>query len=117
MPPRKKMVGIPWFRSDSYDAARAAMADGADLPVRYSDWLLQAEDVLEEAEAAGHRALKVPIDAREFPTWCRARNLSPDAKSRVRFANFIAFREAGFDSANPVRVLRGTAARTTSPRR
>lgn len=106
----QKIVGIPWFRPDGYDAARAMMTDGADLPARYSDWLLQAETVLEEAEAAGHRALKVPIDAREFPTWCRARNLAPDAKSRVRFANFIAFREAGFDSANPVRVLRGPAA-------
>jgi hypothetical protein len=97
MPPRKKMVGIPWFRSDGYDAARAAMADGAKLPARYCDWVSAAEQVFEEAEAAGHHALKVPIDAREFPAWCRARNLVPDARARVRFANFVAFREAGFD--------------------
>ncbi|MEO7054985.1 MAG: hypothetical protein ABI191_08420 [Rhizomicrobium sp.] len=117
MPARKKMVGIPWFTSDGYDAARALMTDGADLPEQYSDWLLEAEEVFEEAEAAGHRALKVTIDAREFPAWCRARNLAPDGKARVRFANFVAFREAGFEGANTERVLRGVNARAPSRRR
>jgi hypothetical protein len=40
--------------------------------------------------------LKVPIAAKDFIPWCKARNLAPDAKARVRFASQVAFREAGF---------------------
>jgi hypothetical protein len=106
MPVPQKVVGIPWFAPATYGACRAAMTDGDDLPVHHGDWLTEAEDVLADAQAAGHRALKVAIDPKDFPIWCRARNIAPDAKARVRFANFIAFREAGYVSGNPGGVLK-----------
>lgn len=111
MPPRRKVVGIPWFKSDSYAAARAAMADGAELPERHDDWLREAEGVCAEAEEAGHRVLKVIVEPKEFSLWCRARNIAPDGKARVRFANFIAFREAGYVSGNSGRVPKGLLTR------
>jgi hypothetical protein len=112
MPVPQKVIGIPWFAPASYGACCALMTDGADLPAYYGDWLIEAEELLADALAAGHRALKVAIDPKDFPIWCRARNIAPDAKARVRFANFIAFREAGFVSGNPGRVLKiGTAQR------
>lgn len=111
MPPRQKTVGIPWFKSESYAAARAVMSDGAELPEQYGDWLGEAEGLRAEAEAAGHHVLKVVIEPKEFSLWCRARNIVPDAKARVRFANFAAFREAGFASGNPGRVPKGLLTR------
>jgi hypothetical protein len=108
---RKKIVGIPWFKPDSFSAARAVMADGAALPEQYGDWLREAEGVRAEAEDAGHHVLKVMIEPKEFSLWCRARNIPADAKARVRFANFAAFREAGFVSGNPGRVPKGSLTR------
>ena len=102
-----KTIGIPWFGSDLYRDCRAVMSDGAQLPELYGDWLRQAEELCAEAEAAGHHVLKVNIAPQDFSAWCRARNITPDAKGRVRFANFIAFREAGYISGNPGRVPKG----------
>ena len=97
----RKTVGIPWFGPDDYGACRKMMTDGAYLPERHGDWLAEAEALCAEAQAAGHHALKVKIEPRDFSLWCRARNIAPDAKARVRFAKFVAFREAGYISGNP----------------
>ncbi len=72
------------------------MTDWANLPDDYADWLAAAEEDLADVEAAGHRALKVVIDPREFPHWCKARNLAADERARIRFANFTAFHKAGY---------------------
>jgi hypothetical protein len=93
---RQKLIGIPWFGPDTYQSCRAVMTDGGDMPAYYSHWLADAEDLVAEVEAVGHRALRVPVEPREFVAWCKARNLVPDAKARVRFAKQIAFQEAGF---------------------
>ncbi len=105
---RQKLVGIPWFGADTYQACRAVMTDGAGMPDYYPHWLAHAEALLAEVEAVGHRALRVPVEAKDFVAWCKARNLVPDAKARVRFANQIAFQEAGFTSGGggPLRTLR-----------
>lgn len=93
---RRKLIGIPWFEAAGYGPARAAMSDGENMPADYARWRADAEDLIAEVEEAGHRALKVPIAAKDFVSWCKARNLAPDAKARVRFASQVAFREAGF---------------------
>jgi hypothetical protein len=103
----RKTVGVPWFRPGDYGACRKLMTDGAGLPEQYGDWLALAEALCAEAEAAGHHVLKVNIEPKDFSVWCRARNIAPDAKGRVRFANFVAFREAGYISGNPGRVPKG----------
>ena len=96
MPIRQKIIGIPWFQPENYAACCAVMADRAGLPSNYADWLYHAKDLEAEIEAAGHRSLRVPLEPKDFQLWCRGRNLLPDAKARVRFANFEAFREAGY---------------------
>jgi len=111
MPVPQKVVGIPWFASGSYLTCRTMMTDGAQLPEMHDEWLIEAEYLLSETEAAGHRALKVMIEPKEFSLWCRARNIPADAKARVRFANYAAFREAGYVSGNPGRVPKGVLAR------
>jgi hypothetical protein len=101
MQQRQRVIGIPWFEAGSYGPARAAMSDGAQMPADYAQWRADAEALAAEVEEAGHRALKVPIEAKDFVPWCKARNLAPDAKARVRFASFVAFREAGYLSGGP----------------
>jgi hypothetical protein len=93
---RQRLIGIPWFGPDTYQACRAVMTDGAGMPGNYAHWVNDAEALFAVIEAAGHRALRVPIEAKAFVGWCKARNLAPDAKARVRFAKQVAFQEAGF---------------------
>ncbi|MBN9555113.1 MAG: hypothetical protein J0H61_10635 [Alphaproteobacteria bacterium] len=100
---RKRVIGIPWFDADSYGPARAAMSDGGDMPASYAHWRTDADALIAEVEEAGHEALKVPIAAKDFIPWCKARNLAPDAKARVRFASQVAFREAGFTGGGTIR--------------
>jgi len=111
MPPRQRIIGIPWFKPGSYAEARAVMSDGAGLPEQYGAWLSEAEGVRAQVEQAGHHVLKVMVEPKDFSHWCRARNIPPDAKARVRFANFAAFREAGFVGGNPGRVPKGILSR------
>ncbi|MEP6830037.1 MAG: hypothetical protein ABI963_06835 [Rhizomicrobium sp.] len=92
----QKIVGIPWFAPETYRACCAVMDDGDELPEDYSEWLAEAVELVAEIEEGGHRALKVVIDVKEFPVWCRAHNIAPDAKARVRLAKFVAFQEAGY---------------------
>lgn len=107
----QKVVGIPWFESGLYRDCRALMSDGAKLPAHHGAWLAEAEALCAEAQAAGHHVLKVNIEPKDFSLWCRARNIAPDAKARVRFANYVAFREAGYISGNPGRVPKGSLSR------
>ncbi|HEY4276450.1 MAG TPA: hypothetical protein VGM68_13250 [Rhizomicrobium sp.] len=106
MQSRQKLIGIPWFGPDTYQACRAVMTDGEDMPDYFPHWLADAEELLAEVEEAGHRALRVPIDPKEFVGWCRARHLQPDAKARVRFAKQVAFQEAGFTNGGTGRGRR-----------
>ena len=55
---RQKVVGIPWFKAESYDACRAMMNDGPGLPPHHGDWLQDAEALRREAEG-----LRGEIDA------------------------------------------------------
>jgi hypothetical protein len=103
MQQRKRVIGIPWFEAESYGPGRAAMSDGGAMPASYAQWRRDAEALIAEVEEAGHHALKVPIEAKDFVLWCKARNLAPDAKARVRFASQVAFREAGFTGGGTIR--------------
>ncbi len=101
-----KTVGIPWYRTEQYTACRDLMADQGSLPPDYQTWLDNALAVQKDVEAAGDRPLKVYIDPKEFPTWCRMRGLARDTRARHRFANFTASQAAGYGSTDEKLRLR-----------
>ena len=88
-----KVVGIPWYTTENYRACLEIMADQEILPLAYQSWLEYAQEAAKNVEDTGGRLLRVFIDPAEFPFWCRARGLQPDARARTRYANFVAFRD------------------------
>ena len=105
-----RAIGISWHTSENYDACLRVMSDRESLPTEYSCWLEYAEAVAQRIEGAGAQAIRVFINPVEFPLWCRARALQPDALARERFATSVALREVsgtvkGFRSLNTFRVL------------
>ena len=71
------------------------MADKETLPVGYLAWLESVEPAQEKFVSDGGIALQVLVDPREFSAWCHERRLPLDAKARLRFANYRAFRDTG----------------------
>ena len=82
----EKLIGIPWFRPERYDAARARMADADRLPPTYDIWSQRAEQREHDVRREGSSVRRVYVDDDKFVTFCAERNLLLDGKSRSDFA-------------------------------
>ena len=79
-------VGIAWYVPETYAACRHLMADKAELPVTYPEWLAQAKAQLELAARQGSKVVKAHIDPVSFPDFCLLRGMPMDRKARERYA-------------------------------
>jgi hypothetical protein len=84
------IVGIPWYRAEEYDACVAIMSDRAKLHTSYHLWRMDAETREKQTIRLGKTVVRVFIDPKEFPGWCRERGLNIDANARGQFAAFVA---------------------------
>lgn len=81
---------IPWYRLESYDAARGIMKDKDKLPPTYSAWRMQAEQVEKQMRRAGRATVRAYIEPADFLAWCEIRGLDIDSKARNLFAAAVA---------------------------
>lgn len=81
-----QLIGIPWYRPERYDSARARMADRDSLPETYDVWLERAEQREQETRSAGHSVRRVNVDDDLFVIFCRERDILLDRKARSDFA-------------------------------
>jgi hypothetical protein len=81
-----QLIGVPWFRRDRYDEAKARMADPESLPATYDDWLTKAL----KREAFTHSNRETPnrvlVDDDEFFNYCLAMGAPPNRVWRSRYA-------------------------------
>lgn len=89
-----RVAGIVWYRLEDYDAARAIMEDGLQLPASYTAWRLGAEQGEKQMRRSGWATTRAYIHPAEFVTWCRDRGLKVDASARQEFANAVALNAA-----------------------
>jgi hypothetical protein len=87
-----RVIGVPWFSYEGYDAARAMMSDASELGSRYDGWLKQAELRVRDIEERGLYPVKAIIEAEVFASWCRGLGLPFDERARQAFANEQACR-------------------------
>lgn len=85
-----RVVGIPWYHREDSEELRSVLSDARALPCNYNVWLRAAENVVDQTEKKGYRTIKVHIDPKVFPKWCRSRGLTADAKARRQYANTLA---------------------------
>lgn len=87
-----QIVGMAWYRRETFDALRSMFEDGDKLHRTYDEWLAASEKGRKQLEGKGHTIKCVDIDPVEFPAWCHAKGLKLNAESRIAFCNESAFK-------------------------
>ena len=94
--PSAPVVGIAWYRPETYARIVAVMADGASFPKTHASWRQKAGRMERELKRQGSRTARIEIDPDAFAAWCGEHGLAPDSPARVQFVAETA--EAGRDS-------------------
>ena len=98
-PVKISVIGVPWYLKGDYARLRTLFVDGARLHETYADWSAAATATEAHLVAQGHRVVRVEIEPEKFTVWCSARNVSPDAEARMRYANEFAYLDKRFGDA------------------
>jgi hypothetical protein len=61
------------------------MADAHVLAPDFDIWHMAAENNEQVARQAGLTVVRVRIEPERFAEWCRAHELAPDSRARMRF--------------------------------
>jgi len=88
----KPVIGMAWYRPETFDRLRRMFKDGHKLHRTYDEWLAAAERGRKKNEDLGRVVFCIEIDPDDFPKWCRAEGLELDATARNRFASLMAYR-------------------------
>jgi hypothetical protein len=84
------VVALPWYHRDDYSALLVLFSDPDKLPSTFEAWLEHAEGVERQFLEAGFGVARIWIRPEAFAAWCKQRNLSPDQRARLTFANEAA---------------------------
>ena len=87
-PPR--VAALPWYHRADYPALLLLFSDPNRVPNSFDAWLEHAEGVERQLQAAGFVVQRVRIRPAPFAAWCGKRDLSPNQRARLQFANEIA---------------------------
>jgi hypothetical protein len=89
-----RIVGIAWYREESFEQIVALMADGASFPKTHASWRQKAVRMERELKRQGLRPVRVPVDPGAFQQWCVGQGMAPDSEARNRFVAQEAVRQA-----------------------
>ena len=81
---------LPWYDRRDYPALLKLFSDPELLPATYDAWLNRAEQTESQLQNAGLAVARIWIRPMPFAAWCRERNVSPDQRARLTFANEAA---------------------------
>lgn len=85
-----QVIGIAWYRPETFDRLRSIFEDGDKLPRTYEEWFAAAEKGRKSLEAGGAKVICVDIDPDKFPKWCMANGMNINSQARIRFCNLMA---------------------------
>lgn len=95
------VVGIAWYKRDSYPRCLATFVDGASLHETFDEWLTAAEKVEKQLLQQGQKVVRVDIDPDTFPDWCAKNGFTQiDAKARTHYGNMRAAESLGVKPKN-----------------
>jgi hypothetical protein len=89
-----QIVGMAWYRTETFAQLRAMFEDGHKLHRTYKEWFAAAEGGRKKFESQGVRVVCVDIDPNQFPEWCKANGMKLNAEGRNKYASFIAYKVA-----------------------
>ena len=78
-------IGGAWYLPEQWNKLKEISVDRDDLEDTYEEWLANAEQSVAQMSAAGVTVKKVIVQITELESWCRAKNLEINGKSRAEF--------------------------------
>lgn len=86
-----KVIGMPWYRPETFDRLRSLFEDGHKLHGTYDEWwFAAAERGRQFHEGIGVRVVRVDTIPDQLTIWCRTNGKKIDARARTRFASEMA---------------------------
>ena len=83
--PSVPVIGIAWYRLDSYERIREVMADGISFPKTDATWRQKAVPMERELKRQGAIPVRIEVEPSVFARWCGKRSLAPDSEARNLF--------------------------------
>ena len=90
MAEKHPVTALPWYDRRDYPALLKLFSDPRMVPATYDAWLNRAEQTESPLQSAGLAVARIWIRPVPFAIWCRERNVSPDQRARLTFANEAA---------------------------
>jgi len=84
------VIALPWYARGNYPALLKLFSDPDKLPATYDAWLKRAELTEKQFQKAGFGVARIWIRPRPFAAWCKEREIFPDQRARLTFANEAA---------------------------
>jgi hypothetical protein len=84
------ITALPWYHRTHYPALLKLFSDPDKLPETYDEWLKRAESTEKQLQKTGFGVARIWIRPVPFAVWCKERNVSPDQRARLTFANEAA---------------------------
>ena len=81
------VTALPWYARADYPTLLRLFKDPDKLPATYAAWLRRAEATQRQLQKAGFGVARIWIRPAAFAAWCKERNVSPDQRARLTFAN------------------------------
>ncbi len=80
-------LALPWYARSDYPALLKLFSDPHLLPATYNAWLSRAKQTESLLQKAGFAVARIRIHPAPFAAWCKERNVSPNQRARLAFAN------------------------------
>lgn len=88
-PPNPKnqevVFGLAWFDRAQWQRLTEVVEIRAELDDTYEQWEQSANEALRKFESQGQKVEKVQIDVQALVSWCKAKGLPVNGKSRSEY--------------------------------
>jgi len=94
-PERALVVGFAWFDRKQWQRLTEAVADRNELDDTYEQWEQSALEAVRMIERQGQKVEMVHIEVESLVSWCMAKGLPVNGKSRAEYVTQLMQRRHG----------------------
>ena len=88
-PDRPLIVGLAWFDRKQWKRLTEVVEDRNELDDTYEQWHRSALDAVRMIERQGQKVEKVHVEVESLVSWCEAKGLPVNGKSRAEYVTHL----------------------------
>jgi len=88
-PNRTMVLGVAWFDRGQWQRLTEVVEDRTELDDTFEQWETHALDAVRTMERQGQRVDKVYVDVDALVSWCEAKGLPINGKSRAQYVSSV----------------------------